>query len=274
MVEFEISLHPQFTEVYQRVVLKYLRSSRTLSKAEWSEALTGFDRLSSCIVMHQERRLTFRRFYEEEIEQKYATRLITNLLNMEENIESEGAKLASAMMSQAIADLEEKGLREPLRVGEKLLLAFCTYWWGAFAKGYITEVAIFRDLEKEGIQFQAHDLLSPAERFSDWDLIVDGMEGDIKSSTYFLHVTRSFPLKHAFYITSLFDKWRRRYLRVVIMKKSAWNKINGETVPTTLELAFDVFPIAGEILVREQRLVIVEYALWKTKIRTKQKRGG
>lgn len=264
--DFEISIHPQFTDVHQKVVLKFLQSPRSLSKAEWTEALFAFDLLSFCVVTHEGRRRTFRSFYEEEIDQKYASLLIRDLLEMKD-VESEGAKRAFALFEQAKADFEQKGLREPLTVEERLLLAFCTYWWGSFAKGYITEITIFRDLEKEGIQFQAHDLLSKEGRFSSWDLIVEGMEGDIKSSTYFLHTSRSFPLRHAFYITSLFNQNKREYLRVVILKESAWHEINGEPVPTTLERVLSVFPRAGEISMKGQRLVVVEYELWKAKIK-------
>ncbi|MBC8236137.1 hypothetical protein H8E77_41855 [bacterium] len=234
MTEFFITLHPLFTEAHQNVVLKYLQSPRALSKAEWTEALTAFDLLSFSLIHYEGRSQTFKRFYEEEIEQKYASLLITNLLKMKD-VENEGTKRALALLEQARVDLEEKGLREPLTVEGRLLLAFCTYWWGSFAKGYITEITIFRDLEKEGIQFQAHDILSQEGRFSSWDLIVEGMEGDIKSSTYFLYTSRSFPLRHAFYITSLYNRNKREYLRVVILKESAWHEINGETVLTTLE---------------------------------------
>jgi len=276
MTEFFITLHPLFTEAHQKVVLKYLQSPRALSKAEWTEALTAFDLLSLSLIHYEGRSQTFKRFYEEEIEQKYASLLITDLLEMKD-VENEGARRAFALLGKVRADLEENlplfgipqsgRLREPLTVEGRLLLAFCTYWWGSFAKGYITEITIFRVLEKEGIQFQAHDILSQEGRFSSWDLIVEGMEGDIKSSTYFLYTSRSFPLRHAFYITSLYNRNKRKYLRVVILKESAWHEINGETVPTTLEQVWGVFPGAGEISFKEQRLIVVEYELWKAKIK-------
>ena len=66
MAEIFITIHPQFTETYQRVVLKYLQSPRALSKAEWTEVLTAFDLLSLCIVTREGKRQTFKRFYEEE----------------------------------------------------------------------------------------------------------------------------------------------------------------------------------------------------------------
>jgi hypothetical protein len=53
MAEVFITLHPQFTENYQRVALKYLQSPRALSKAEWTEVLAAFDLLSLCIVIHK-----------------------------------------------------------------------------------------------------------------------------------------------------------------------------------------------------------------------------
>ena len=99
-----------------------------------------------------------------------------------------------------------------------------------------------------------------------------GFDGGRYERRYFLQVTRSFPLQHDFYITNLFHPRKRQLLCVVIMQESVWNEINGKTVTTTLELFFSVFPHAGEILVKGQRLVIVEYELWKAKIKALQER--
>jgi len=61
---------------------------------------------------------------------------------------------------------------------------------------------------------------------------------------------------------------KREYLRVVVLKESAWHEINGETVLTTLEQVWGVLPGAGEISLREQRLIVIEYEIWKAKIKS------
>ncbi len=99
------------------------------------------------------------------------------------------------------------------------------------------------------------------------------MRGDIKSSSYFLHSTRHFPLRHAFYITTLFDPLARRRRRVVMMQPAAWDKIDGETQPAELEQAVALLPQPVAVAVKGQGLVVVDYDVWKEKIRAFQQRG-
>lgn len=63
----------------------------------------------------------------------------------------------------------------------------------------------------------AHNLAVREERMSPFDLLLEGFKGDIKTSTYFLLVTRSYPLSCDFYITRLFSTRLRRWRDVVIM---------------------------------------------------------
>lgn len=269
MGDIEIHLNPRLTPEHQAVILKYLRNPRGLSKAEWTTAFIAFDTLRSCRIVHDGKSQTFAQFYEEVFDRPYGSALIAELLALDD-VEGEGARRAEAMGRQALA---ASGLSTTPTEEQRLLVTYCLYWWGAFAKGYITEVTIFRDLEQSGIIFHAHDLSQFAERFSPDDLTVSSMRGDIKASTYFLHTARHFPLRHDFYIATLFDPRTRERQRVVIMQTAAWDRIDGDTQATELEQAVSLLPQPVTILIKEQRLVVVEYNLWKEKIRTLQKRG-
>jgi hypothetical protein len=271
----DIRLTSQFTSAHQTVILKYLRSPRALSQAEWVTALAAFDALSSCQVLREGTSQTFAQFYQEVFDRPYSSALLAELLLLDD-VEGEGALRAEEMGKQAAASLSALGLgglQETLTVEQRLLLAYCLYWWGAFAKGYITEIAVFRDLKQSGIVFQAHDLRQAAERFSPDDLTVSGLRGDIKSSTYFLHTARHFPLRHDFYITALFDAQSRQRRRVVMMQADAWDKIDGDTQAAELAQAAALLPQPVAINVKGQRLIVVEYNLWKEKIRAFQTRG-
>jgi hypothetical protein len=140
----------------------------------------------------------------------------------------------------------------------------------AFARGYRFELTVLRDLEASGIAFQAHDLSKRDERLSPYDLVVLGQLGDIKHTTYFLHVARTRLLKCDFYITRLYDSRRRRYVSIVVLQARSWHAINGPVTEASLENAADFFPDAVGVVFDEHRLVVVSYELWKRKVRAKQ----
>lgn len=268
----DIYLHSRLTVADQAIILKYLLNPRALSKDEWVAALAAFDLLSACRVAQSGQSRTFAQFYEDVFDRPHASALLGELLAMEE-VESEGARRAEAIGRQVWAELAATELRAPLTTEQRLLAAYCLYWWSSFAKGYITEIAVFRDLARAGISFEAHDLSQPGERYSPDDLHVSGLRGDIKSSSYFLHSARHFPLRHDFYITTLFDPRARQRRRVVMMQTVAWDRIDGETQPAELEQAVALLPQPVAVAVKGQGLVVVDYNLWKEKIRAFQQRG-
>jgi hypothetical protein len=225
-----IHLHPRLTATDQAIILKYLLNPRALSKDDWAVALAAFDLLSACRIEQSGKKRTFAQFYEDVFDRPHASALIGELLTMED-VEGEGARRAEAIGRQVWAELATTELLAPLTAEQRLLAAYCLYWWNSFAKGYITEIAVFRDLAQSGISFEAHDLSQPDERYSQDDLQVSGLRGDIKSSSYFLHTARHFPLRHDFYITTLFDPLARQRRRVVMMQPVAWDRIDGERTP-------------------------------------------
>lgn len=118
--------------------------------------------------------------------------------------------------------------------------------------------------------FTAPDLRKRHERQSPYDLIVQKRFGDIKHTTYFLHTARSFPLKCDFYLTRLYDVRKRRYWPIVILTEDAWHDLNGAVAECSLEQAAEHFPAPVQIVFEKQRLVVITFELWKTKIKLRQ----
>lgn len=119
------------------------------------------------------------------------------------------------------------------------------------------------------------------QRFEPFDLTVSGpamrdgfahWRGDIKTSTYFLHVRRSFPLTNDFYIVVLYDEATRQKLNIVMMKPTLWEKINGETTSCELRNVARHFPKPVQVIVHGENLVVVSYATWKQLILRMQQR--
>lgn len=116
---------------------------------------------------------------------------------------------------------------------------------------------------------------SRSERYSQADLIVLDLLGDIKTSTYFLQESSNSPLANDFYITRLYEKGYTRTL-VVFQKPNAWRKMGGRaTVAGKLENVLDLLPQPVKLDQAENILIVVEYVTWKSLVqRVQHKRGG
>ena len=167
---------------------------------------------------------------------------------------------------------------EPFTLGDtpetECLLAYCLYWWASFARGSTFELEIFRDLDVAGVRSTAHDLRVRAERFSPCDLTLLDMTGDIKNTTYFLHVARLFPLTCDFYITRLYDAVVRHYVQIVVLTDSAWRSIDGDTIGSDLTRAAELLPQVVNVTFLGYNLVIADYEVWKQKVLQRQGEGG
>jgi hypothetical protein len=128
-------------------------------------------------------------------------------------------------------------------------------------------------LEESELIFQAHDLSRHSERYSPADLEVLGLAGDIKTSTDFLKLKSSSPLRNDFYITRLYEKGRQRTL-VVFQKTLAWEKINGSTIYGTLDNLQDILPYPVRIQQSSTTLIVVDYTYWKQKVLQVQQHEG
>jgi len=186
------------------------------------------------------------------------------------DVERDGARIQAEIARAVVEHFQNQGFFQPGIVETYYLLAFCLYRWWNFARGYIFEVNIFRDLEQSGIVFAAHDLSKPGERYSDFDLIVLGLKGDIKRLLYFLDDLARMPLAHDFYLTRLFHPQTRRPLLIAVMTKRAWDKIDGDTVIVPMEEAAWHLPKVVQADVQDITLFIADYNFWKGKVRAKQ----
>jgi hypothetical protein len=269
----EVHLNPRLAEEHQRLLIQYIEMPRMLSRAQWRELLYALDLLRTSVVVWEGKVMTFSGFYERVVNERFLMPFLMALAQ-HENVEMAGGQLTAVFSREIQGALEEIGLKEPLPIALRLLLVHCLYWWASFAKGYILEMAIFRDLEQSGIQFHAHDLFNHEERLASYDLVVSGQKGDVKSSTYFLEVSRSFPLHCAFYIARAFDTIERRWIRLVLLKRWAWNEIDGETIFGMLEQVFGARPVPVEIEICGERLVVINYEEWKQRIRRYQTERG
>jgi len=212
---------------------------------------------------------TFGRFYYKEVDIPHAESFLARLMTCDD-VERDGARMQADIARTVVERFQNQGFFQPSMVETYYLLAFCLYRWWNFAHGYIFEVNILRNLEQSNIIFAAHDLSQPGERYSDCDLIVLGLKGDIKRSLYFLDDLTSRPLAHDFYLTRLFHPQTRRLLLVAVMTERAWNEINGDTVIVPMEDAAWYLPRVVQADLRGITLFIADYGFWKEKVQAKQ----
>lgn len=267
----DIALVTTITERQRELLVRYAARPRSIRPFEWREALTVFDKIGDSRLLHGGQHYTFSAFYNNFVEDCYADSFLKDL-NALTDIEVEGFSLLEEYSSKVLSELEQAGVRLTGNVEERCLIAFCHYWWTSFSKGYIREVAIFRDLQASGVSFEAHDLMDKRQRFKSFDLTVSSWRGDIKTSTYFLHVRRSFPLTSDFYIVVLYDEVTRQKLNIVMMKPDLWEKINGPTTSCELCNVARHFPKPVQVTVRGKNLVVVSYSTWKKLILCMQQR--
>jgi len=267
----EIDHPPNLTEEQRAIALRYIGGAHTFSSAEWAALFDAFNSLARSTVVVQGHRLTFREFYERVVDLPRSDLFISEILNLGDV--RHGAARLQASHSREVFRLLRS---DPYELGDspdsELLLSYCLYWWASFARGYAFEIEVTRDLEASGIRFEAHDIRVRSQRLSPCDLTLLGMRGDIKTSTYFLYVARSFPLSSDFYIARLFDTAARKYTWVVISQAAAWDRIDGKPRAAALADAARLLPEVVTVKFMGYDLVVSDYAIWKQKVL--QKQGG
>lgn len=264
-----ILLPKGFTARHRSLVLAYVRGKETIPGADWPHLMEAFDLLHNAAVMIGRERRAFPTIYRELVEDHYAARFIEQLYTLTD-VEKESARLRAAVARAVIRSLQKADYYQPDIPKCRLLLAYILYWWNSWSKGYAFEVYIYRDLLKAGIRFQAHDLRSPAGRYSPYDLEVLGFRGDIRTSTYFLRAARTQGLEHDFYISRLYTPEQRARMLVVFLKSDVWEEIDGATVAVALEQAAEIFPAVARITYRGVELIVADYEVWKEKVLIKQ----
>jgi hypothetical protein len=263
-----ILLPSEFQDVHRRAVLAWVRRGHAFSREEWQIAFRAFDLLREAAVVTQRGILPFPVVYYRQVDEPCAQTFIQALLDATE-VESAGIRAWAEVARWIPGELHRAGLESAHQPATRLLVAYCLYWWYAFAYGYIFEVQVMRDLEQSAIQFTAHNLTVRQERMSSWDLEVLGFRGDIKRSLSFLQSVRGRHLPLAFYIVRLTQPGRSRML-VVMMRQAMWDTIDGETLLTVLSDLADVLPDTARIRIEGVEVIVADYALWKRLVLERQ----
>ncbi len=99
-----------------------------------------------------------------------------------------------------------------------------------------------------------------------YDLTVLGFCGDVKTSTYFLHVARSYPLVNDFYLVRIYDVVQRMWLDIAMLKPTMWMVIDGDTMLCELDDVASLLPTPLQLIARDEVLVVITYAEWKQRI--------
>jgi len=258
VASYRIQLPDRLTLRHRHIIAIFLRDD--LRQSDWSLATEAFGILGEALFITPERSLSFQRLYAEMVDEKYADNYLRELLTLDSvPAQSPGlwAKYAREI-TQLIKQQEWFNL-----FGGRTFLAYCLYWWSAFARGYAFEVEIFHDLEQSGILFEAHDLTIPADRFTPYDLLVSGLTGDIKTSLYFVQLARRFAVD--FFVVRLHIK-SKSVTVAVLLRPKAWDELNGDTVVGTWDSFARQWPQPVRIKQSGYDVVAIEYAEWKRRI--------
>ena len=268
-----IQLATGFSKTHQPVLVQYVTDPNGLTQAQRQSLFQAIDFLRDSRVIVDGASLTFSQFYYQFVDAVYADAFISTLLGSK-TVDEVGRQHKQSVKRQIPTRFAQEGWYRPELPSTRFLLAFCLYWWEAFATGYTFEVTILQDLADSGLKFDAHDLRQRTERFTRADLVISDMVGDVKSSAYFFFTARSAEFSHDLYITRYYETSRRTYHRFVILKAAHWQRINGETQPIAFPNWSEVLPSPASFEYTGMHFVAVDYEQWKQKMLTYQKRAG
>jgi len=261
----QIALHARLSDAGRTLAIRYLLMPRSLLPEERLRALEVFDELGASTITVRGQTKTFAAFYRTEIEDKYAASFLHQLLTAH-SPEATGHQLLRDAWQHIVNALRTMDVQLVGDIEQQCLVTFCGYWWGSLGKGYIQEVVVFRDLEHSGIEFVAHDLRRRNERFSPYDLTVLGFHGDVKTSTYFLHAARSYPLMNDFYLVRIYNVVRRVWPDIAMLKPTVWRVLDGDTMPCELDDVASLLPTPLQLIARDEVLIVITYAEWKQRV--------
>ena len=272
-MEYQILLPAAFTDQHHQAVEQYIVDSQRLTAAQWRDVLEAFDLLGMARVQVGDKTIAFTSIYRSAIEMPFASEFISRLLQLA-NPEQAGISLKAAYARMITSRLLASSWYNPDARHSLYLRAYSVFWWDSFAKGYIFEVLVYRDLKASGVVFTAHDITDPRQRRSPFDLVINGWRGDVKTSSYFLITARTAFLHHDFYITRLYDWRQRRRVWAVIMQPRVWQALDGETgTITDLDEAGQRFPEVVHLNFRTHRLIVADYEIWRALVLDYQRKG-
>lgn len=266
-----IQLADNLTPEHHSVLGEYLRGAERLTREQWQHLRKAIDLLAQSTVTFQGREYTFARFFEAFIDRPFAEAFLQALVATED-ITQDASRLQATTARQIMQWIQQQDVYQKGQIESRLLLTFCLYWWSAFAMGYTFEEEIFRDLQTEGIEFFAHDITKRNERLSPFDLIVLGLRGDVKYSTWFLTAENARLEGLDFFITRLYDETGVQWLRVVLLTPIAQELLGSET--HSGEPTESAAPLPAALSAGTTTLQLIRYDDWKTLVRSKQTAKG
>lgn len=262
-----------FSKEHERVITLYLQDERRLTPDMWRLLYEAIELLDQSEVQIGQTRYTFRQLYNQHIDQALADEFTERLVSLTDLV-TQFPTLTATFARRIAPILDQAQLRSRSAPQSFLLFAYCVYWWQNFARGYAFEVEIKHDLEVSQIAFTIHDIRSRTERYSQADLIVLAMTGDIKTSVYFLQESAEHSLTNDFYITRLYEQGRARTL-VVFQKPFAWRRIGGGiTISGELETVLKLLPQPVQVTQANTVLIVVTYEAWKELVKQTQQTSG
>ncbi|MEK7830051.1 MAG: hypothetical protein AAB401_03150 [Acidobacteriota bacterium] len=113
---------------------------------------------------------------------------------------------------------------------------------------------------------------------SPYDLLLFGLRGDIKNTTYFLTAGRLSHLVSDFFITRWYVACHRTWLRATVLRETAWSFLNPpsagyERQIVTLDDVADILPQAAAFVVDSFSLTALGYDQWKQLVLLRQSTG-
>ncbi len=255
-------LPANFTDRHKQIARRFVQGEK-FTQRERALLIETFDLLHGAEIISTDRGQRFATVYEQIIEGRLADQYLRSLQHAQ-NIAGVAEQLRAQGSRQIMPALQAADLLDPNEPLSFYLLAYCLYWWYAFARGYAFEVEVLRDLEVAGIRYVAHNVFDSSARRSPFDLSVLGFRGDIKTSTYFLSVVRTSDLLHDFYIVRFSE--RKDKLWIVFLKEPFWVLIDAEkrTMQTvTLAELVAILPGAFQLRLQTNTLIVVDYESWK-----------
>jgi len=270
-MSLRFTIPPNFTASHRQAVYQHLSTPERLPPSVWATLFEAMDLLRTAVVSRRPgQRRTFASLYHSLVDLRYADAYIAALLDSDDSSQI-SIPLWATIARRITRDLRTSEYFEPDVPDSRLLLSYLLYWWQQFARGYAFEIEIFQDLTASHLNFEAHDLRVRSERLSFIDLIVSSFRGDIKTSTYFLAQQRHPDPAIDFYITRAWLPTNRVRILVVFLKPTMWHKIDGETLQATLDTIEQVLPQPGSVQIGIQTVVVVDYEIWKGKMRIYQR---
>ncbi len=252
--------------MHELALTAYLTNSLS-SPEQWRTLFMAIDLLDKAQIVEFGDTFTFRQSYTKYVDIPLADSYIHELLALK-NIERDSPSLW-ARYARRINQLWRERFAE--FSSARLLLVYWLYWWHSFARGYAFELEIFRDLDKSGVMFRAHDLTKRQERFSFGDLKVGDLLGDIKTSLYFVQLKNV--TNHDFYIVRLF-LGKHSYTVVVLLRMAVWPLFNGDTIVGDWDTLRKNLSLPVKIETKTVNFVALSFGEWKRRVKRWQGEDG